>query len=158
MEQIKSQYPPLAQKYKLPSYEELDQEFELLYIREVCEIARPLSFIRRRINDKIGWVCNMLQALLQPNPSSLVNMKEASFLTREEKEQCQKLLKELMSLERYSLSLDVETSEQNDAEYIKTGITSWKAAKPIIRAITQHLHQGWKQETKREKNIQNYTG
>jgi hypothetical protein len=158
MENLKIIYPPLAQKYKLPSYSELNEEFELLYVREICEIIRPLSFVRRRINDKIGWVCNMLQALMQPNPSSLVNMKEASFLTREEKESSQKLLKELMSLERYSLSLDIETTEQKDADFIKTCLASWKAAKPIIQGITLHLHQGWKQETKKENNIQNYTG
>ena len=85
MENIKKEYEELKKKYKLPDLEELDKEFELFYIPDIKEINFPLRFVRRRINDRFAFACNMLQSLLQPNPGSLVNMAEASNFDKEEK-------------------------------------------------------------------------
>ena len=159
MQDFKQEYEKLIKKYNLPSYENLDEEFELLYIAEICEISRPLSFVRRRINDKIGWVCNMLQSILQPNPSSLVSMQESAMFSKEQKEECQQLLKELMYVNRLSVYLDIDIEEKKNAEYIKTTFTLWKKMKPQISAIAQTLYQGWKENPKKEHSpSNNYTG
>lgn len=158
MDQFKQSYQALAKKHTLPSYEELNREFELLYMREVCEIPFPLSFVRRRMNDKIGWVCNMLQSVLQPNPGSFLSMREASFFSKEHREECQALLKELMQLERLSLHLDVAMSEEQDAAFIRSAFGIWQKIKPRLQKITSQLSEGWKQDTKKENNISHYTG
>ena len=62
MKDVKQKYKELASKYSLPSYEELDQDFELLYFKELFQVSKPLAFVRRRIYDKIGWVCSMIQS------------------------------------------------------------------------------------------------
>ena len=97
MKNLKERYSKLSKEFSLPSYEELNNEFELLYIKELFEINRPLVFIRRRILDKIGWVGAMLQGIIQPNQGSLLSMEESSFFKKEEKEELNHNLRNFLS-------------------------------------------------------------
>src|SRR3989344_7570437 len=108
---LKDEYEKLKKKHKLPNYEELDNEFELLYVAKLEEIKFPLRFIRRRINDKIAWFCNMLQNIIQPNPGSLISLEESKFFSDEDRKKMIVLLKELMHMERESVLLDIEYDE-----------------------------------------------
>ena len=149
---IKSAYNKVQKKYSLPSYEELDHEFEFLYVNPIMELPPSLRFMRRRINDKIYVICNMIQAIIQPNPSSFVNMQEASMFSKEDKEQLSELLKECMQRERKSLLLDMDHDEKKDAEFIKESYTFWKKKKKEIVAFTQKLEESWTKEETKGKN------
>ena len=152
MSDLKKEYESLKKKYNLPDYDGLDNEFELLYVGEIKEIKFPLRFIRRRINDKIAMVCNMIQTLLQPNPGSVINLQEASFLDKEEKNKYSELLKNLMIIERTSLALDLNFDENGDAEFIKDNYKGWLEAKDDIMKLTDKLIDGWKKlEIKKEQ-------
>jgi hypothetical protein len=158
MKELKQRYGKLAEKYNLPLFEELDQDFEILYFKELFEISKPLAFVRRRIYDKIGWVCSMIQTLMQPNPGSPISIEEASFFTKEEKQDFIKLLKQMMYFERLSIHLDVESTEQEDADFIKETTKKWKEIKPKIKEITNQLNKGWKKETEKKTKNHNYLG
>ncbi len=158
MKDLRQNYRKFEQKYKLPSFEELDKEFEILYVHSIFEISYPLKFIRRRINDNISWICNMIQTIMQPNPGSIISMEESTFFPKENKEGYQKLLKELMYIERLSLALDIESTEENDAELIKTMFNKWKEIKPKVHEITNILKEGWKKEAVKENRNHSYLG
>lgn len=148
---VKKEYESLKRRYHLPNYEDLDKEFEFLYIGEIKEIKFPLRFIRRRINDKIALICNMVQTLLQPNPSSMINLKESSFLSKEDKMKYSELLRDLMQAERTSLVLDFDFNEKKDAEFINKNYKKFLEVKGDIIKLTQKLVDGWKNiESKRE--------
>ncbi|MDP3917184.1 MAG: hypothetical protein Q8Q42_02750 [Nanoarchaeota archaeon] len=159
MENLKKDYSQLAEKYNLPSFQELDEEFEILYFRELFEISHPLSFVRRRIYEKFGWVCGMLQGIAQPNPSSMISIEESSFFSKEEKQKEHiNLLKTMMYYERYSVSLDIETTEENDAEFIKQAYKKWIELKPMIKEISSKLKDGWKKDAGSKTRNNNYMG
>jgi len=152
MKNLKESYKKLQEKYKLPDYEELDQEFELLYMKEIYEITRPLVFIRRRIYDKIGWSSGMIQSILQPNPSSPINLEESSFFTKEEKqEKLIKLLRQMMYYARLSLDLDISSTDEEEAEFIKEAFNKWQEFKPAIKEISTKMKEGWKKEIEHKK-------
>ncbi len=155
---LKKSYEVLAKKYKLPSYDELDYEFELLLLGTVIEIPFPLRFVRRRINERIGWTCNIIQAILQPNPSSLISVQESNFFSKEDKGNIATLLKELMALERSSLSLDLNFDEKNDAEMITKLLKSWRQYKPQIIKISEKLRDGWEHQQKETTKREQYFG
>ena len=159
MKNLKENYSKLASQYGLPSYEELDKDFELLYARELFEISRPLVFIRRRICDKIGWTCGMLQGLIQPNPGSMLSIEESSFFTKEEKqENFVKLLKSLMYFTRKSIALDLESTNEEEAEFIKEICKKWAEIKPTIKKISEQLKDGWKNDKESKKVSHNHLG
>ena len=148
---LKEEYEKLRKTHKLPSYDLLDSEFELLYIAKLEEIKFPLRFIRRRINDKIAWFCNMLQNIIQPNPGSLISLEESKFFSDEDRKKMIVLLKELMHMERESVLLDIEYDEKKDSEYINYVLGRWTPIKKEISGFSEKLKTGWKEEIKKDK-------
>ena len=148
MKDLKERYVALQKNYKLPSFEELNNEFELLSLPALEEIPKPLSFIRRRINDRIAWACNLIQIIIQPNPGSFITMYESGLFDKIEKNKMSQLLKELMILERESLCIDVDGTEEQDAQYILTITKVWPQHKKELRKIGETLKQGWREERK----------
>ena len=146
---LKEDFEKLKKNYKLPNYEDLDQEFELLYISKLEEIKFPLRFVRRRITDKLSWFCNMLQNIIQPNPGSIISLEESKFFSNEDKEKIIILLKELMDLERQSLSLEVEFNEKEDVEFINNTFNKWNKIKKEIHIFSEIMKKGWKEEIKK---------
>jgi hypothetical protein len=159
MKNIKESYKKLSEKHNLPSFEELDNEFELLYTREIFEISHPLSFVRRRMFDKISSISGTIHEILQPNPSSIVGLQESSFFSKEEKkENLTNLFKELMVLLRSTASLEIELTEEGEAESIRETLKKWKEIKPQLIKIAAKLRDGWKKETTSTKKDHNYFG
>ena len=144
MVDLKGTYEPLQKKYGLPSYDLLNAEFELLYIANVVQIDYPLRFIRRKMSDRFGLLCSMLQAFLQPNPGSFINLRESSFFSADEKKQMQDLIRQLMEWERRSLHLDLRLQEKEDVSYIKDASASWASLKPHLDALFSKLPLSWK--------------
>lgn len=154
--QFKSEYEKLVKKHKLPSFEELDKEFELLYIRDFIEINFPLKFIRRRIVDKIVVYCSMIQSLIQPNPSSPISLQESKFFKEEDLKRMVDILKELMFFERASFSLDTDSTEEKDALFIKDALVLWKKLKKELAGIATSLKEGWKKQVSSESKDKNH--
>ena len=148
---LKEDYEKLKKSYKLPNYEDLDREFELLYVTKLEEIKFPLRFIRRRITDKISWFCNMLQNIIQPNTGSLISLEESKFFSDNDRQKIIAVLKELMDVERESLMLEVTFSEKEDAEFINNIYIKWNKIRKDIAYFTEILKKGWKEEVKKEE-------
>lgn len=155
---IKKEYQTLAKKYKLPDYEALDKEFELLYVMDVKEIKYVLRFIRRRINDKVAWACSMIQSILQPNPGSLVNLQESSCFSKDDKQKLYTMLRSLMQLERQSLLLDINLDEKGDAGFIGDSFKQWNSFKKNISWIAEKMYEHWKTVREEKKERDQYFG
>ena len=148
LQDIKKSYGPLAKKYKLPSWKALDDEFELLAMRDIAEVTHVLRFIRRRINDKLAYYTGILENLLQPNPGSLISLHETKFFTEDEFKVAIRLLWEMMYYDRYSLLLDTKSTEKEDAVFIAESFQQWMKLKDDLTKITKSLKDGWKKEMK----------
>ena len=151
MENIKNRYNEIAKKNNLPSWEDLDREYELGYTGVIMEISFPLRFVRRRIGDRLAWAANFLQGLLQPNPSSLVSMHESKFFNEEDRKKVVELLKVFMQTERTNLSLDIANSDEDSAKWIKDAHKKWSESKKDLLNLTEKMKTGWKQDVKAGK-------
>ncbi len=156
MKDLKQEYNELKKKYALPSYEDLNKEFEILYVTDIKEVEFILRFVRRRINDKIVVICNMLQTLLQPSPGSFINLQESSFLAKEEKQKYSTMLKDLMEVERSSFVSDFQGDEKKDAEFIKDIWKKWPSWKEETIALAKKIVEGWKNLEMKEEKQERY--
>ena len=144
---LKKQYEELRKKHKtLPSYEELNNEYELLYFSELIKIDFPLRFIRRRINDKLAGFIGLLQSILQPNPGSLLNLEESKFFDEDEKKKIAYLTKELMKIDRENILLNLNLDEKKDTEFIINTHKKWLKLKKEILKYVQKLKTNWEKE------------
>ena len=147
---LKKIYESYQKKYKLPDYDKLDHEFELLYVNNIIEIKYPLRFIRRRIIDKIGYFIGILQGILQPNPASIISLEESKFFSEEEKKNISLLINRLMLLQRESTVLDTDFNIDEDAKLIRESYKFWLDTKKDILKIIETFVQNWKKEAKEE--------
>ena len=152
MQSLKEDYDKLRKKHSLPSYEEINNEFELLYFGNILEISFPLKFVRRRMIDKVNSFIGLLQNILYPNPSSLINMEEHKSFSEEEKKELSALIQELMALARMSTLLELENDEKRDADFIKTTFTRWKQLTKKLLPFVQKLVEIWKKEQSEEES------
>lgn len=155
---IKEEYDKLGKKYDLPSYEELDDEFELLYFQNILEIKYPLRFVRRRIVDKVSGFVNFFQGVISPTPGNLISMEESGFLSKEDKDEVVKMIKIMVVMERESLLLDINHDEMSDAEFIKKGYSKWKNLKLKVEEYAKKMKDGWNSEIPEEENEGHYFG
>ena len=146
---IKKEYESLKKKYKeLPDFEKIDNEFELTTIEKSDFLARR---IRRKVGEKVVFFCRILENIIYPSMQNAMGVYEAGFFSDDEKEKLTKIHRELMSLERSSLLLEVECrDEEEDIVYIKTTFEKWFDFKKEIIEIVTKMKEVWKKEVKED--------
>jgi len=146
-------YGAEAKKHKLPSFKELDKEFDISLLEPTPNF---LMYIRKRIVERLEFALEILEKILQPDTNSLADMMEIKTFNEEEKESILKLFKNLMVLHRTSYEIDLDDNK-SEAEYIKLASKDWKEYKKELVPIVKKLKENWKTETE-EKSKLSYLG
>ena len=146
---VRQAYTKIIKKYSLPSWQTINDEFELATIE--YEDLPILKQVRRKIVEKFSNYAALLESFLQPNPGSLINLEETKFFNEKDQQTIYELLKELMYLERSSYYLDFTSEEKDDALYINESNASWKKMKKDFENIITNLKKGWREEMKSNK-------
>ena len=109
MEQkIRKKYDELKEKYSLPDFDELNNEFELSTIEHEEFLLRQ---IKKKIDDKINAMCEFLEDLLSPD-NSIANIYEYKAFDDDERKKVFEFYKRLKVLEKLSLELSLNNNEE----------------------------------------------
>ena len=148
---VEEEYKKL--KYKLPDFKNLDNEFEISFIKE-----KPLLLksIRRRVTEKIILCCRIIESLIYPTQSNIITATEAKNFNEDQKKKMEHIYRKLMILERDSLMLDIDPSDKNDVSYINKVFNYWSKLKKEMIMIIGIMKKSWFEEEKLDKN--NYFG
>lgn len=146
---LKQEYEKLQKNHKLPNFEELDNDIEMSLSIEKSHFL--LRSIRRRLHEKAAFFSRILEGVIYPNTSSLLNIQESKFFTEQEKEEITKYYKKLATIERESNILDVEGSEKENAEFISKSFKEFKEIKEFMKKITKKMSESWKEESHSKK-------
>lgn len=138
---MKDEYKKLRMKYNLPSYNELNNHFELDYIEEDAFLIRS---VRRRIHEKVVFFAKIFEKVLFPNQTVLMEMYETKFFTEKEKEDLFKAYDELLVLDRRALSLNVSSTNSKEAEYINLAFKKWPRLTKKSQFVIEKLDSSWK--------------
>lgn len=141
---IQESYKKLQSKHKLPSFEELEDDFELSFIDyKLKNDLLLLRSIRRKINEKVIFFCRIIEGLIYPQQASIISMIEGKQLTEDEKFNIEKFYKKLMYYERESLKLDVMPDEKKSAEYVINVNKLWKQFKVDMVNVVEKMQSSW---------------
>ena len=147
IQSIKDKYEILAKKHGLQSWDEIDKEFELLYVNQIWEIRNPLSFVVNRIGDRLSNRVDNLHSVFNPPQHNMILIKEHSFLDDEEKKTAIKLMTQIMTaLVDYRL-VD-NKSDKNLADALNYRLEIWKKTKKPYAKLIKRLEEGWKKTAK----------
>jgi RNA processing factor Prp31 len=139
LEKLKAEYEKLRQKYKLPSFDELNNEFEIYDIKPNSFIIRE---IRRRIIRKMEDFLSLLNPILNPNPNSLHSMIETKIFEKQDMEPMFEFYKKLFQLAHKSIPASLE-SESAEAAWINEVWKAWPDLKKQITGYSKKITEGW---------------
>ena len=152
---LKKAYEKLRKKYSLPSFDELNQDFEIekLQERETETLTRE---IRRCIVDKNLSYLRFVEMFLNPSQAPMFFLALVKSLNTDERKLLDELYAELGKYEIISIALDNEYNPEKDVEFIKDFFKKWQKIKKKFGDFMKGVEEGW--ERKAEKKDNNYLG
>lgn len=146
---FKDDYEQARKKFNLPSFNELDHEFEIASIEAEGSALRE---IRHRVHDRIEFGAGILETICQPDPNSIRSMMESSFFSDTEKRKAYELSQKVAGLWRALTEAELLNDDKSDAEFIKHAFKEWQALKDSLLTFVRKMRESWKgtQESKEE--------
>ena len=138
---LKSEFKPLGKKYKLPSFDELNEAFEIDRIERETDFL--LREVRKSMMDKILRYIQFTEMMLNPAqapPMFLMFLKE---VTEGERKIIQGCYKNFVELELHSLRLEIDYEESKEAGLIREIFDTWQNTRPEMGKVIDVLEKNW---------------
>lgn len=133
LNEFKKKYSKYIEKYKLPKFDELNEDFEIDKLEKDTDYL--LRAIRKLMMEKIVNSVNFLEMLLNPVNTPRMYLPYIRTIGIEDKQIIDNLYNSLAKLTLISLELEIHFSENGEAELIKKTFSEWKALKPDFKRI-----------------------
>ena len=146
---LKKQYEPLSKKHKLPSFEKLNEDFEIDKIDRETDFL--LRLVRKTMMEKIINSLGFIEMLLNPVNAPRLYLGYIKSISQEDKEKIDKIFEALADLSLNSLSLELSSDESKEAELIQKIFSKWNELKPDFNKIMDDMKNP-KAVSKKEKS------
>ncbi|MFA5484882.1 MAG: hypothetical protein WC260_01375 [Candidatus Pacearchaeota archaeon] len=129
LEELKIEYNLLG--YKLPNFQELLDDFDLL---KICEkdSGYLLRDIRKTIIEKLSAYLQLFELIINPISPQLFIINLAKQFNEEDKKLIKQIYYEISKLNLFSIKLDTIYIEEKEAEFVKTSFEKWSNLKKQI--------------------------
>lgn len=152
---IKKEYDELKKKHsKLPSWKEINHEFELSDLDKSDFLTRQII---RRMQEKIETPLKLIEVILQPDIQSFTEMYEISCFTESDKKNILSLYRRIMIIYRNLQEAEVTLDEKKDITIIEETTTEWPRIRKECISYIEKLKSCWTGTTE-GKDILEYLG
>lgn len=155
LEQLKKDYLALHKKYRLPSFQEMNEDF---YIEKIAENETDILIreIRKMVGDRLVNYMRFIENLLNPVNVPMFVFSIIKLMGPEEKNKLSEIYKKLIKNEIKFVERDLEFEEAKEAEFIRESYELWQGIKKELAKIFEKVEKGW--GTKTEENSKGYFG
>ena len=150
LDELKKQYSKLEKKYKLPSFQQLNEDFEIEKVQEK-ETDTLLREIRKIIMDKVLNYLRFTEMLLNPQGAPLFFFSLLKGIEATDRKILEDVYSKLGKLEIEVIAVDIIYSEQEEAKFIEHLFKEWQEIKKTMDRISKALMDGWKKKTQRKE-------
>lgn len=152
---IKENYAILLVKYGLPSWIDLEENFDVSKaFSEGSELV--LRDIRRKMNEKMASYLHLFETFLNPQAAPMFILGVLKNLEEKDWEHIRKLYKELAKVQFQQILVDTIYSEDKEAKIIKEIFDIWQKHKHEILTIIEILAKRY--EGSANSNSKSYFG
>jgi hypothetical protein len=155
LECVKKDYEQLREKYKLPTFQILNEEFEIERVSE-RETDVLLREIRKAITEKAIAFLRFVELLLNPTNAPFFMFAIIKNLSASDKKLIEGIYKDLCEFEIEAISLDMEYNEKNEANFIKYAEKKWTSMHDDMKELGQIVKKAWHASS--EKKEREYFG
>ncbi len=138
LNEVKVQYKKLQERYNLPNFELMNQEFSIEKIAD-SETEILTREIRRYIADKIFNYLRFIETLLNPANAPMFIFSVIKSMSSDDKKKLTDIYVKLSEIDLELIKLDIESSESKDAEFIGKVYYSWQNIKKELIPILSKL-------------------
>lgn len=145
LDELKQDYSKLQKKYSLPSFEKLNEEFDIEKIAE-HETDYLLREVRKAIMDKVINYLRFIEMLLNPSNAPIFFFALVKGLTSSDKRILERMYEKLGNFEIDVICLDCKYNEKDEAEFIKKITADWKDISDEMIKLSEILKRNWSQK------------
>jgi NTP pyrophosphatase (non-canonical NTP hydrolase) len=151
---LKKEYSKIEKKYSLPSYAEINNEFDIEKVAEQ-ETETLLREVRKVMIDKVIAYLRFIEMMLNPSNAPMFFFALLKGMDASDKKLLEELYTKLGKLEIDVLFVDNNYSEKSEADFIKKVFKEWKQIKDGMNKIHGSLEKCWdkKCETKEKSYL-----
>jgi len=153
--ELKERYNLFQVKYNLPSFEKLNEDFQIEKAAEY-ETDFILREVRRYVTDKFFNYLRFIESILTPNNAPMFVFAITKTLGIKDREKLIELYKKLAKVDVDLIELDIQYSEEKEANSIKKYCEMWQGIKKELMEIVDVIKKNW--DTKIEDNENGYFG
>lgn len=153
LEELKESYLVIKEKYSLPSFEELNNDFNIEKISE-NETEILVREVRKYIADKLSTYLRFIEGLLHPVNAPMFVFSVVKTLNEKDKEKLTEIYKKLAKREVELLELDISFEEEKEAKFIRETYVEWQEIKGDLLSIVGSIKSNW--DNKVERNGAGY--
>lgn len=152
---LKENYKVIERRYDLPSFEKLNEDFQ---IEKAAELETDILIreVRRFMADKLSGYMRFVETLLNPVNAQMFVFSIIKSLGHEEKRKAAEIYKKLAKNEIKLIEIDTNFSEKGEAEFIRNSYELWKSVKRDILDILDKINRNW--DNKFEVESKGYFG
>lgn len=150
LEDFKKEYGKIQVKHGLPDFSELNNYFQIEKAAE-HETDFVLREIRKIIADRLFNYARFVESLLNPVNVPMFVFSVVKTLDVKEKEDLTEIYKKLAKREIDLIELDVESTEEKEAKFIKDSFELWQEIKKDFLNVIKVVKKNWDAEEKEGK-------
>lgn len=143
---LKKEYEKLRTRYKLPSYIELNEEFDIEKLQD-HETDTLLREIRKIMMDKSIAYLRFIEMLLNPANAPMFFFGLLKNLEASEKKLLEDTYSKLGKIEIEVINIDNDYSEEKEARFVLHLFKEWQEVKKDMTKISKFLVQNWEKKT-----------
>ena len=155
LETLKQEYKKIQEKHNLPSFEELNEDFNIEKASEM-KVELLIREIRRFIADKLSNYTRFIEAILNPVNVQMFVYSLIKSLETQEKEKLTEIYKKLSKNELKLIELDIIYSEEKEALFIRESYVMWQDMKKDLLDVIEKANKNW--DNKSESKNKDYFG
>ncbi len=137
LKDLKMAYGELEKKYKLPSFKEMNEDFEIDKIDKESDCT--IRIVRKVMMEKIVNSLNFLEIFLNPVNAPRIYYSYLKSMGSEDKTLIEEMYGKIGALSLKSLSMELEYHEGKEAELVKESYQLWQNLKPNFAKIMKNI-------------------
>ncbi len=150
LKDFKKKYSEFQIKYNLPSFEELNDCFQIEKASE-NETDFILREVRKIIADRIFNYSRFVESLLNPVNVPMFVFSVIKTIDVKEKEKLTEIYKKLAKNEINLIELDISSTEEKEVEFIQESFQLWQEIKKDLLEIIKVVKKNWDIEVEEGK-------
>lgn len=155
LNKVKKDYLKFQKKYSLPSFDKLNEDFQIEKIAE-NETDYLLREVKKAMADKFYNYLRFTETLLNPVSAPLFVFSIIKSIDAKRKKKLSEIYKKLAKNEIRIIEVDLIYSEKKEAEFIKESYELWQEIKEELMEVIKNVKANW--DNKLEGKSKGYFG